>query len=199
MKKFLLLASLLLAACNSGGGSSSVSDQVPISGWTQFYGYYVGIDATGSFNFPNSTGSVHYIVEPHAATLGQTVTLKFQISGSGTWGISDAPSEGPPPTLHLFLWERGDDGTGQGVMETYREWCGRIDITSPGTYTATCVLNASNWTGVFGQTPSAANFQQLLNNLYGVGFTFGGQYFAGHGVYSDTGSFHFALISYTIQ
>lgn len=124
--------------------------------------------------------------------------MVFQISGSGTWGVTDK-TDTLPPKVTLFLWENGDTGSGQGVYETYREWCGRAVITNPGTYTVSCVLNAGNWTGVFGQTPSAAAFQQLLNNLYAVGFTFGGASYAGHGLYSATGSFAFKLISYTVQ
>lgn len=198
MRKILLIA-LLLAGCGSGGGGGSSSAQPPIGpSWTALYG--ANIDASsGSFNFPGAPG-IHYVAKPAPAVkLGQTITLTFQISGSGTWGFDSQTPEGPPATIHLFLWERGDDGTGSGAMETYREWCGRTDISNPATYTVKCVVNPTNWTGVFGQTPSPALFQQLLNNLYGVGFTFGGGSFAGHGLYSATGSFRFNLVSYTIQ
>lgn len=190
---------LFLAGCG-GGSSSPVPSQPPIGpSWTALYGAAIAIDSTGSFNFPGAPG-VHYVVKPAPTVqLGQTITLKFQISGSGTWGFDSQTPEGPPATVHLFLWERGDDGSGQGVMETYREWAGRTDISNPGTYTVSVKVDPANWTGVFGQTPTAALFQQLLNNLYGVGFTFGGGSFAGHGLYSATGSFHFTLIGYTIQ
>lgn len=197
MRKLLLIA-LLLAGCSGGGGSSPPPTPPSIGGWTQFYGSGVSIDSTGSFNIPPAPGSVQYVAKSGSAKLGQTVTLKFQITGSGTWGITD-PTDTLPPKVTLLLWENGDPGTGQGVYETYREWCGRTVITTPGSYTVSCVLNPANWTGVFGQTSSAAAFQQLLNNLYGVGFTFGGNSYSGHGVYSATGSFHFTLDSYTIQ
>lgn len=188
-----ILAILLLAGC-SNNNPAPPPVQPPISGWTQFY----GTAGSSNFDFPPAPGSVHYVVEPHAAVLGQTITLVFTISGSGTWGITD-PTDTLPPHVHLLLWERGDNLSGQGDYETYREWCGRTDITNPGQYVLTCKIDPTQWTGVFGQTPSAALFQQLLNNLYGVGYTFGGNSFSGHGVYSASGSFHFQLISYTVN
>lgn len=197
-RKGLLLAVLLLASCKSGGNAPPLpSDSGPtLTGWTQLY----GSGASGaSFTFPASPGSVQYVVEPPPKVqLGQTITMVFNIGGSGTWGITDK-TDGPPPTIHLLLWEKGDDGTGQGVYETYREWCGRTVITMPGQYTVSCVVSPSNFTGVFGKTPSAAAFQQLLNNLYAVGFTFGGSSFAGHGLYSASGALAFQLISYSVQ
>lgn len=197
---FLLGLCLLVAGC-SGGGSSPPPNpwQPPIgSSWTQFFGSGVNIDSTGSFDIPASPGSVHYVARPATATLGQTVTLKFQITGSGTWGISDT-TDSLPPTIHLFLWERGDDGSGQGAYEFYRLWAGKTDIANPGVYQISVKLDPTLWLGVFAHNPTAAQFQQLLGNLYGVGFTFGGASFDGHGIYSATGLFHFTLISYTIQ
>lgn len=202
MKRFLFCCiSLLLAACGGGGSSPSPpSVQPSISGWTQFFGSNVVVQG-GSFDFPATPGSVHYIVEPAHPLLGQTIVLIFQITGNGTLmpDPSDVSSvDTLPATLHLFLWEKGDNLTGQGAYETYREWSART-VIGPGTFTVSAQLDPSQWTGVFGQTPSAAAFQQLLNNCYGVGFTFGGASFAGHGLYSANGSLHFQLMAFSIQ
>lgn len=204
-KHGLIALALLLCACGGGGNTPppSTGYQPPLSGWTQVFGT-AAVDAIGSFDFPHAPGSSQYVVHPAITVqLGQTVTLVFSISGSGTWGIND-PTDTLPPHVHLFLWEKGDPlcQIGQETncpYETYREWCGSVDISTPGQYTLSCKLDPTLWTGVFGKTPSADAFQQLLNNLYGLGFTFGGASFAGHGVYSAMGSFHFALIDYTVQ
>jgi hypothetical protein len=46
---------------------------------------------------------------------------------------------------------------------------------------------------------STAAFQGLLSNLFGAGFTFGGQYFAGHGIYLSSGSATFKINSFKAQ
>lgn len=188
---------LLLGACSGGGNNPPPPPvQPPISGWTQFFGSGF---TPPSFDFPAAPGSAHYVVQPgKAQQLGQTLMAIFTISGSGSWGISD-PSDTLPPTMHLFLWENGDNLSGAGAYETYREWCGRTEISNPGQYIVSCKLDPALWTGVFGQTPSAGAFQHLLNNIYGVGFTFGGASFSGHGVYSASGTMHFQLDAFSIQ
>ncbi len=190
-----IFIALLVAACSNNNPPPPPPIQPPISGWTAFFGSAVPVP---SFDFPAAPGSIQYVVQPGTAQLGQTISMTFQILGSGALGVTD-PADTLPPTVHLVLWENGDNLTGQGAYETYREWCGRADITNPGQYTVSCKLDPSLWTGVFGQTPSSAAFQQLLNNLYAIGFTFGGASFYGHGDYSASGTMHFQLVSYIVQ
>lgn len=201
MRSITLLLAVLLSGCGGGSSPSPPPNyQPPISGWTQFFGNGVVI-ANDGFDFPATPGSVHYIVGPGAPKLGQTITLTFQITGNGTLlpdpNDASAPDT-PPATIHLFLWENGDNLSGQGAYESYREWSART-VIGPGTFTISAKLDPTQWTGVFGQTPSAAAFQQLLNNFYGIGFTFGGASFAGHGLVSANGQLHFQVLGFTVQ
>jgi|KBSMisStandDraft_5_1062788.scaffolds.fasta_scaffold69028_5 hypothetical protein len=168
-KTHLILATLLLSACSSGGGSPPI---VSAPGWTALYS--VGIGPCDDFNF----GELHYCVKQQRAQVGQTISLTFTISGSGTlYPVESADS--PPATLRLFV---ASDPSG-----TTRWWCptSRTDLT-PGTHTVSCVIS-SEWTGVGGGYPTPP-----IGNINYIGYTMGGQSFAGHGVRAN-GPVHFHL------
>ncbi len=195
MKKFLFLLLPFLAACshsgsggNTGGGGGVI---VPPPGWTAYFGTTQG-QRCDDFDFPTS-GSINYCVNGGLRPLvGQTISMTFTISGQV---VPVEAADIPPASLRLFIWRAGDNLSCGGVYQQYRIWSNKVDLI-PGTQTITARLSGDNWTDCYGQSPSPAIFQDILNNLAGVGYTFGGQYFAGHGVRAN-GSAHFTLNNFS--
>jgi hypothetical protein len=64
--------------------------------------------------------------------------------------------------------------------------------------TLTSVLDPSVWTNCYGQHDTSG-FAGALENAMGIGFTFGGRNFFGHGVYLSSGSATFKVNSYTVR
>ena len=54
------------------------------------------------------------------------------------------------------------------------------------------------WTNCYGQHDTSG-FAGALENTMGIGFTFGGRNFFGHGVYLTSGSATFKVNSYTVR
>jgi hypothetical protein len=144
----------------------------------------MSLNSDGSFTFPALGGAVGYIYTAKTPKQGQTVTLDFTLTGTGTVIPSPASGSGPPE-LRLFLWEKGDDVSCSGQFASYRWWSnpGAAPLMSSGLRTLSVTVDPAFWTNCVGQH-DRAGFQGALNNLLGVGFTFGAEFF-GHGVYSN--------------
>ncbi len=127
------------------------------------------------------------------------MTLVYSIDGkTPVWEVSDA-TDVPPATIHLFLWRSGDDLSCNGVMASYRFWApSGVTLKLGDNQTLTSVLDPSVWTNCYGQHDSRG-FAGALENAMGIGFTFGGQKFFGHGVYLSSGSAMFKVNSYTVR
>ena len=84
-------------------------------------------------------------------------------------------------------------------MASYR-FCAPSGVTLKlgDNQTLTSVLDPSVWTNCSGQH-DARGFAGALENAMGIGFTFGGQNFFGHGVYLIGGSATFKVNSYTVR
>lgn len=175
MKKLIPFLGLLLVNCNGG---DKPQPQPSATGWTALYSK--GINACDDFNF----GELHYCVKIASANIGQTIRMSFTISGTGslyTTGQGDIN----PPTLRLYI---------AADSSPTRWWCptSKTDL-SIGSFTVTCAVS-SEWTSVGGGLPDPGP----PSGIRYVGFTMGGQYFAGHGVAAN-GPVHFHLDSYQIQ
>src|SRR6516225_10500120 len=202
---FLIALSLiaLVSACSIFGGaaSSSLTIPIPTAGqWVDFGGNKPPI-SNGTFTFPGPSGVAGYFYTKPPATMaqGQTVTLVYSIDGgTPVWGVSD-PNDVPPATMHLFLWRSGDDLSCNGAMSSYRFWAASgVTLKLGDNQTLTSVLDPSVWTNCYGQHDTSG-FAGALANAMGIGFTFGGQNFAGHGVYLSRGSATFKVNSYTVR
>ena len=179
MNKYILLLGLFLAGCASSGGGGNVPLPNAPS-WTATYSR--GIGACDDFNF----GELHYCIKQQSARLGQTIIMKFTISGSGVLYPVEA-SDLPPATLRLFV---AADPSGYSGT---RWWCPSSKTNlSNGSFTVTCTLS-SEWTSVGGGLPDPGP----PSGIRYVGFTMGGQYFAGHGVAAN-GPVHFHLDDYQV-
>jgi hypothetical protein len=81
-------------------------------------------------------------------------------------------------------------------QEFYRFWGAPVPLVADGfTHTVAWPLTWDKWTGVFG-TSSQSEFPITMQNLMGVGITFGGCY-AAHGVYA-TAPAQFEMLGFTI-
>lgn len=208
MRKLVaLFAALVLASCSSSGSSSSCSTPLcaysgllaPTSGWTD-YGTGTGAALVGRLSNPftiptkASGSSVNYVyTAPLALAAGRTITLNYSVDGNATLAPAD-PSDVAPATIALFIWAANDNGT----TNFGRMWCPkRPNLVLGDNQTYSCVINSS-WTGA-GVQSGVANTGTPSTNAFAVGFTLGGQYFAGHGVWATGGSATFKVNSYSVQ
>ena len=194
---------VLASTCSIFAGAASLSSTIAIPGagqWVDF-GRNEPMISNGAFAFPGPSGVAGYFYTKPPATIaqGQTVTLVYSIDGSApVWEVSD-PTDLPPATMHLFLWRGGDDLSCNGVMASYRFWAPSGVILKLGdSQTLTSVLDPSVWTNCYGQHDTGG-FAGALENAMGIGFTFGGNNFFGHGVYLTSGSATFKVNSYTVR
>ena len=194
---------VLVSACSIFGGASSSSSTIPTPDagqWVDF-GRNEPTISSGAFTFPGPSGVAGYFYTKPPATIawGQTVTLVYSIVGSTPeWGVSDA-ADVPPATMHLLLWRRGDDLSCNGVMASYRFWApSGVTLKLGDNQTLSSVLDPSAWTNCYGEHDTSG-FAGALENAMGIGFTFGGQSFFGHGVYLSRGGATFKVNSFTVR
>lgn len=205
MKKILLLA-FLLAGC--GGNNPPPTPTYPgrldpIAGqWTD-YGTGTGAKFVGRLANPfwmplktNNT-SVNYVyTTPQPLAIGGVITLNYTVTGYASFGVADN-ADIPPAKIRLFIWQANDTGS-----NTFRWWCGApMDLVAGDNQIMSCPLDPAVWSDVNGQSglDQKAGFSAALANPYAMGFTFGGQYFAGHGVWVTVGAASFKVNSFTIQ
>ena len=180
---------VLASTCSIFAGAANLSSTIPIPDagqWVDFGRNEPTIN-DGAFTFPGPSGVAGYFYTKPPATIarGQTVTLVYSIEGSTPeWGVRD-PTDLPPATMHLFLWRSGDDLSCNGLMASYRFW-------APSG--VTLKLGDSQTL-----TSATSGFAGALENAMGIGFTFGGQNFFGHGVYLSSGSATFKVNSFTVR
>ena len=194
---------VLVSACSIFGGAGSSSSTIPIPGvgqWVDF-GRNEPTITNGAFAFlgPSGVAGYFYTKPPAAIAQGQTLTLVYSIDGSTPeWGVSD-PNDMPPATIHPFLWRSGDDLSCNGAMASYRFWSpSGVTLKLGDSRTLTSVLDPFVWTNCYGQHDTSG-FAGALENAIGIGFTFGGQNFFGHGVNLTSGSATFKVNSYTVR
>ena len=197
------LCLIVLVSCSMLGGASSSSSTIPIPDagqWVDF-GRNEPTIHSGAFTFPGPSGVAGYFYTKPPATIarGQTVTLVYSIDGSTlVWGVSDT-NDMPPATMHLFLWRSGDDLSCNGAMASYRFWApSGVALKLGDGQTLTSVLDPSVWTNCYGDHDTSG-FAGALENAMGIGFTFGGQRFFGHGIYLSSGNATFKVNRYTVR
>jgi hypothetical protein len=194
---------VLVSACSIFGGAANSSSTIPIPSAGQWvaFGRNEPTISNVAFTFPGPSGVAGYFYTKPPATIaqGQTVTLVYSINGSTpVWGMSDT-NDVPPATMHLFLWRSGDDLSCNGAMASYRFWApSGVTLKLGESQILTSVLDPSAWTNCYGEH-STSGFAKALENAMGIGFTFGGQNFFGHGVYLTSGSATFKVNSYTVR
>lgn len=176
-----------------------------------YFFYSAGVPAHPSFDregawafeFPSSEngGHVNYLQTPFWATRTPTrVSVTFKVeSQAAVYDVLD-PTDHPPATFHLFFEQKNDNlanpnGRWWADPSQYIYDFGSQDGQ---TITFRAPLTPDVWGNVNGQMDAQA-FSAALNNIGWVGITFGGQYFAGHGVAVSSGSAKYILIDYRVD
>jgi hypothetical protein len=197
---------LVLTVTGVINGLSASSIPVPkVEQWVDFGAGSPRVNGN-SFDFPtNSSGAAGYFYTKLPAKAGQTLTLNYSITGNNpVWQQHPQPSgtDSNPAFLTLFVWRTGDDlACGQNGPPTasYRMWYPKRNILQLGVNQVLSVpLDPNVWTNCFGKT-DPAGFTAALADELGLGFTFGGASFYGHGVYLSSGTATFTINSFTVD
>lgn len=152
-----------------------------------------------SLKIPNSPGHLNYVETPFNATVPlHSITVVFEIASSSPEYVVVDNTDHPPATCRLMIEVKNDDYT-----DPNGRWWADASTYNLGSQddqilTFTVPLTPSFWTNVQGQRDAAA-FAAALSNLGAVGLTFGGQYFAGHGVAISSGSAKYVLVDYGVE
>lgn len=178
-----------MAWCPPWGKSSSSSSPSPvINQWSILYspGMPAAPEVVGDgfrLTFPTE-GSLHYVVRGNAGQIGGAFNFTYRIDVADGVAFNPVdPKEGPPCKFSLYFQRRGDDLT--AAMPHHR-WFSRITFPLVATpaIQVSVPFEPSGWGSVFGnggdQVPT--EFAAAMADCQAVGVTFGGQYFAGHGV-----------------
>jgi hypothetical protein len=109
------------------------------------------------------------------------------------------------PAYFTFMIERTGD---TGLHQRYYRWWSRdfsyqLQPTN-GSLTLTVPLTPDQWSSVLGEVgktsaAATAGFADTLKNVGGIGMTFGGGCFAGHGVYLNSGNATFTVTDFRIN
>jgi hypothetical protein len=154
-----------------------------------------------AFEFPIG-GVVRYVETPFNATITpHRVSMTFKIEAQVPQYVVVDPTDHLPATIRLIFQQRNDDFNNPNG----RWWAaGKFyDLGSQDGDTITLIFpfTPDSWSNVYGvngtQDPQA--FEAALANVGWVGFTCGGQYFAGHGVGLSGGTAKFLLVDYYIN
>ena len=168
------------------------------AGWVISHSPNMPVHPTASGNgwyidFPSKDG-VHYVMVPYAAHKPhQTLTITYRVTGTRFVSVETGCNEAAD--FRPILERTGDTLTVD--KENYRWWSSPpVKLVGDGqVHKISYALQWSNWTSVFGKK-NQAEFDATMKDLMGVGITFGGGCFAGHGVY---GSGRFELLNYEIK
>jgi hypothetical protein len=207
MKALLIVLAALISIAVWKNGSALANmptNPAPTSGWSILHSPGMppsmsqSADGTYFVDLPQQDG-LHYVVQgAQGNPTGKTITIKFELLGTGELLASD-PSETCPCSVSLYLQQQGD--TLSAADEFKRWWSHKIPLNAQGE--ASVVVSPENFAQVFGKRGSdfPQQFQAAMSSLANVGFTFGGRYFAGHGIYvkQGTGSVRFVLKEYSVK
>jgi hypothetical protein len=159
------------------------------------------MEGAWSFEFPSSEtgGLVAYVQTPFTATMPpNNVTVTFEVESDSPQYVVVDPNDHPPATVRLFFEQQDDD-----LSNPNGRWWANASVYDLGsqdgqTLTFDVPLTSDQWTNVNGQQDAQA-FSAALKNIGWVGMTFGGQYYAGHGVAISSGTAKYILIDYTVM
>lgn len=160
-------------------------------------------DGTAQWSFPFTKDSiVKYVQTPFQSTyLPRTMSMTFKVVSHDPVYVVTDPTDYLPATIRMFFEQRGDD-----LRNPDGRWWASGMIYNLGsqdgdTITFLVDFGPEKWNNVNGQNGATrpAQFSTALANVGWVGFTCGGQYFAGHGVSLSSGTAEFELIGFYVN
>ena len=212
---FLLIFAIAFWGCATQPGAGKITVQpntvyLKSDGWVFSYG--VGMpthpSASGndwSFNFPTKPSEVHSLAVPYGQNvIHKTMTITFKITSVNPIydGILGDKSNtcATPANFHLYFQAQNPNMSGDGG----RWWSaasytlGSRDNTI---ITLSVPMDAYHWSGVFGESGAKATsaFNEAWKNVGGIGITFGGGCFFGHGADLTSGKAQFQLVDFKVQ
>lgn len=152
-----------------------------------------------TFTFPSLPQTVNYL---HHASLSTTLAGSLVIQ----FRVTQAPD------ARFVNWEHSEQGCGSYVTpfifayrndmqgEFSRWWAGGYrTLLRSGDFSVTVPIDPSAWSSVYGKFGNdyPTEFANAMQNVSGLGVTFGGCSFYGHGVASE-GAADFALLRYEV-
>ena len=211
---------LLLVTCNDGGSSPAPAPPpvVPMNAeaWSILYSPGMPPHPTSQtgggwyFEFPTDPNSVHYVLAAVNVAASSYVEANILVTNTKTpvfvYDFQRQNTCGSPAHVRFLLQEKGDDLSGTGGKQYFRWWSNRVAYRlAPGQANMKASLtDLSQWTSVFGEkanatAAAAAGFKEAVANLGGVGFSFGGGCFYGHGVAVRGGDARFVVTDYALK
>lgn len=211
----VVLLSFCFGGCGWYGGSSlpNVSPEQPnvvsLNPKDWYVLYSAGVfphpiaDPLGewSIDIPSSqsNGHLNYVETPFNATVPvHSISVVFEVESTSPQYVVVDPTDHLPATCRLMIEQKNDD-----MSDPNGRWWANASVYNLGSQdgqvlTFNVPLTSSVWTNVNGQQNDAA-FGAVLSNIGWVGVTFGGQYFAGHGVAMSGGSAKYILLDYSVE
>lgn len=153
------------------------------------------------FDFPIGRGAnVNYLYTSccDANLLHRRIDVAFSVEASAArYGLRDA-GDALPATVHVFLQRQDDD-----LQRPDGRWwasASRVDLSSDGLDVQRFAVPVEwqDWSNVFGQRDQRS-FEAAAAHIGAVGFTFGGQFFFGHGVFLEGGASRFRLLEFSVD
>jgi hypothetical protein len=151
-------------------------------------------DAAWSFYFGPT--DVHYLQTPFQSTyVPGRMSMTFKVVSHDPVYVVTDPTDHLPATVRMFFEQQGDD-----LRNPDGRWWASGTVYNLGsqdgdTITFLVDFGPEKWNNVYGQNGATrpTQFNAALANIGWVGMTFGGQYFAGHGVSLNSGTARFIL------
>lgn len=188
----------------SGGGGGG-SAPTPSTSWRSEHGSVALITAPNSiwaWKFPPKPRLVGYCTRAGVKLTGKAaIRWRFRIEGNAVFAPYHPESETKPCKVRLYFQRRGDTLSGAGKYEFYRWWGNaHVQILAPGSFDVTAPLDPAQWGSVLGKngTQALSAWAAALADVGRMGFTMGGNKFAGHGVVVESGSANFVLEAYDV-
>jgi len=210
VKIFTVAAVLSLGACSGGSPPSPPSSQpivISMDPTRWAFQYSPNISAPGyaqdgwSFVFPIQDGA-HYLVTGVSGYARGTITARYtlkELSGNPVtweWNRANNPCD-YGAHASLYFQKRGDDFTDKNPSGRFfqKTW---TRLEGLGTLSMTVPLDPDHWTNILNQA-DPAGFAATTADLQTVGITFGGGCFAGHGLWTSSGTVLFTMESYKME
>jgi hypothetical protein len=137
--------------------------------------------SVGGVTFPTN-GEIDYVTTPAAGALpyGGKVRFRFRLHGGPLIGSTGSHSSG----LFLHFQQAGDNWTGQGAYNCYRQWSNEpvflSGVTGPQEFEIEVPLTENHWGGVLSGC-AQGQFQAALAGVAQIGWTHLDDQSKGHG------------------
>ena len=171
-----------------GGSDKTSPPPPPVSQWRILYspGMPVEPEVIGNgfaLNFPTA-GSLHYVVRGQSGSISGAFEAAINLIIPEGVVMSPVGAGDEPPCKAVFYFQRrGDDLT---ASKPYHRWWSSQALPLVTSYNGvmSVPLLPENWGSVFGVNGAAApaEFAAAMADVQGVGMTFSGKHFAGHGL-----------------